>query len=1291
MAEEKTVLTKTPRNIFKRLGVAGVVGFVVLVALYLFATSGTFVKSFVLPKVSEALNAKVAVSEASVGVLSGSVELKDLLVQADDTSLVSAKSARLQYSFWNLLGGRVRVSELAVDSPVVYVVKRGDGSSNLDPIVEGMQTTEQKEETSGEVDVLLENLSLNNARFRFEMTDTNGVKQVMEAAEVKIEIDRFGNGIDGNLKMSTRLNYEKGTGATPTDLVRATVNAGFKFAFDSKLAPKTVTGTGSLQVGDATGGLADVKGLNGDLQVDLDTSQIKQLGFVFNRNAESLGHISISGPYDAEGQSADLTIEIKDIGKSVLNLAGAPVGIRFGDTMVNSTIRLNLQEGGRTVDVDSALKIAALSLQNEGMTTPAMDLDFGCTARLVQGASSTNLTVSKFQMSGVQGGRQVLLAGIDRPLEIPVGADKKSIPDAGLNLKVTDFDLAPWASLSRGLVNSGVVNLDLSAKVTDSGRLIGLTLNESVRNIGASLGTNSIAGLDTSAKLSLWLTNLVTLKLEMLGVEAAHSGQRFFAFNAAGGGNLLSRNVNIGASVSLDVVRALQLHPIPDVSLSQGMVTFAGRLAQQKANDQVVQSVEGKLTVANLTGNAAGNQLDRFGTEADVKASLTDGAQLRVDNLVAPLSMSGLAAGTIYLNATATADGQNAQANFAATNLNVNLFRPFVQPALKDLQLASIDVNLAATASLNGGNKSAQGQMQLANLVILDPKGGIPGQPIGLTAGFDVNAGADNSVKIPLFQGDVSVANQPGGRFKVNGNLDGASGKGAFKLAVNGINQNLIAPFAGAALGDKRIRSVAIDANATANLDLKGRSDFDAKLTVTNLVVVDPSGAIPPTPLGVGLGAKGGMNGQVIDLENATLALAPTQRADNKLTLSGRVDLSDTNAMTANLKLAANALDLTTYYNLFSQSKSQKPAAPAPPPAAKPNVEPDPLTLPLKNSRIETRIGKIYLREIEITNTVIVAAVDRQSVVVSPLQMAVNGGKIDGSVDLNTSVPGYRYDLRLKVDEVPIQPAVRSFSPTLGSTTRGALVAAVRVTGAGQTGATLQRTLNGGISCYLTNAVIQIPMNNQPSARQRSSPKSLLGAAAGMLTSIGGSFASGTVNFLINKLKIQHLTSSPITHISSVINLGNGQIVVDRVDIRSEKIEVLVNGAIPIAPVLNESPLDLPVTLWLDREGAKHLTLPLQDVGNEKLAKMPELVRVVGTLGAPDKKLNETNLGLLTVAGVVGIGKSLGGDAGKVLKQGGGLLQGLLGGGKKPAPNQGATTNAPAKKSSFPFGINPFK
>ncbi|NDA08978.1 MAG: hypothetical protein EBZ18_06170 [Alphaproteobacteria bacterium] len=64
MNESQPVSEKRPGRI-KRLGMIAGAGLTLLVALFLFATSGLFVRTFVLPRLGNALNAKVTVTDAS--------------------------------------------------------------------------------------------------------------------------------------------------------------------------------------------------------------------------------------------------------------------------------------------------------------------------------------------------------------------------------------------------------------------------------------------------------------------------------------------------------------------------------------------------------------------------------------------------------------------------------------------------------------------------------------------------------------------------------------------------------------------------------------------------------------------------------------------------------------------------------------------------------------------------------------------------------------------------------------------------------------------------------------------------------------------------------------------------------------------------------------------------------------------------------------------------------------------------------------------------------------------------
>ena len=79
-----------------------------------------------------------------------------------------------------------------------------------------------------------------------------------------------------------------------------------------------------------------------------------------------------------------------------------------------------------------------------------------------------------------------------------------------------------------------------------------------------------------------------------------------------------------------------------------------------------------------------------------------------------------------------------------------------------------------------------------------------------------------------------------------------------------------------------------------------------------------PANKFPATPLAVSLQVDASLNRQVADVRQLQIALTPTARAANQINFSGHVDFSKTNAIQGNLKLAADSLDLTSYYDLFA-------------------------------------------------------------------------------------------------------------------------------------------------------------------------------------------------------------------------------------------------------------------------------------------------------------------------------------------------------------------------------------
>ena len=160
------------------------------------------------------------------------------------------------------------------------------------------------------------------------------------------------------------------------------------------------------------------------------------------------------------------------------------------------------------------------------------------------------------------------------------------------------------------------------------------------------------------------------------------------------------------------------------------------------------------------------------------------------------------------------------------------------------------------------------------------------------------------------------------------------------------------------------------------------------------------------------------LNKQVANVRQFQVTLTPTSRATNQVQLSGQVDMSQTNAIQGNLKLAADSLDFTSYYDLFMGGK-QTPAkgaataapqtapasAPAPAPAEA-NKEPEPITLPLSNFTAQASIGRLYLHEVEIADWQATTKIDGGHVVVNPFKLALNGAPVNSTVDLDLGRDG---------------------------------------------------------------------------------------------------------------------------------------------------------------------------------------------------------------------------------------------------------------------------------------------
>src|SRR3989442_451091 len=141
------------------------------------------------------------------------------------------------------------------------------------------------------------------------------------------------------------------------------------------------------------------------------------------------------------------------------------------------------------------------------------------------------------------------------------------------------------------------------------------------------------------------------------------------------------------------------------------------------------------------------------------------------------------------------------------------------------------------------------------------------------------------------------------------------------------------------------------------------------------------------------------------------------------------------------------------------------------------------MQLPVRNSVCEVNVGKFYLREVEVTNLEAVLKVDGSRVTLNPCRLALNGAAVSAGADVDLSVPGYKYNCNLNAQPIPLAPLVNSFAPNRKGEIAGALVAQAQLSGAGITGASVQKNLNGQFDVSSTNLNLSVENARSPSLR----------------------------------------------------------------------------------------------------------------------------------------------------------------------------------------------------------------
>lgn len=706
-----------------------------------------------------------------------------------------------------------------------------------------------------------------------------------------------------------------------------------------------------------------------------------------------------------------------------------------------------------------------------------------------------------------------------------------------------------------------------------------------------------------------------------------------------------------------------------------GVASATLKLISQQGGKQLAFDLD--ANVIELSAKLGSNALNQADVAVRVRGTGADLKQFKLDDYTIALSQRGQAVARVSGSGTFDAATQDADLQITLSATIARLLAMFPQP---DANFSDGTIGLTGRVTQKAQAQSVTGKFTLAGLT--GRYGDFRFAEFG--SGVDLDLGMKNArLELRKVNGELHEGANAGGNFDVNGNFDTASKAGQFALTLANFNQNGLRPFLESALGDKKLVSVSLNTTATAKLEANGDAAVKANVQLANLVVSDPKGSLPKTPLEAKANVDAGVAKSVAQIRQCELTLTPTDRASNKLNLTGSVDFSKTNAITGLVKLVSDSLDVTRYYDLFAggaqpTATTPKPTAPAD------NKEPEPVKLPFSNFVFEASVGKFYLREVEATNFQFAAELDGSRVLLKPAQFALNGAPVSATADLDLSVPGYKYDVSLGASPIPLAPLVNSFMPERKGQFHGVTLANAKIKGAGVTGSSLKKNLTGEFSFASTNLDLAIPNLQSKLIKEVinfvvaipdlvKNPGATVGNFIGRLTgrTTTGGFA-------------EEVMSRPIESIQARGRAADGKIILEQAEVHSSAFLASAQGDITLNDILTNSAIRFPVQISLNRAIAEKAGLAGNTPTNQAMVSLGQLVTMTRTLGDPKPQPNYVLLASIAARAVGGIagqtGNALGGKVGDVLN----ALGGLAGGSQQPATAQttnatpGSTTNKPA-------------
>lgn len=555
-----------------------------IVGVYFYISSASFVRNQVFARVQETLNQPISADEIQFSPLS-SLELTNFSL-GDDPFLKAGK-IKLSYELIPMFSNQINVNEVTIEDAELNVLIDRDGNLNLmskmvkkieDDSEDQKKNKEDKDKNKSEdqetaevpPEINIKNINFKNIKLHVFKDDSKEERQqTINLENFSFSIPSIKNGEDLKFELETAINCKAGE---KFNLKKGHIKVNGNIKLSQKLIPEAVNLDVKIAELDAIneGVQLPLKALNLLSDIKIDGKKIT-INKTLIENPLGKAKIEVSGVKDKE--EIDLKLAISQVDSSILDLALVPLSgskpfIRwqkalsevsngqlagFGDTIINFN---GTVKGAPDISLDTKgnLEISSLPMVNISRKSSIVPITTKISYDLNSKKSENLLEVRKLSIDVSDTKSQLLKLNLNSPLKLDTANNKlTSDKDDQVTLTLNNFDLnllkAFMKESKRDGFQKGFLSTECQLVSKNSGDQLQLNLNNlSLSDLAIKKGDEVISNINILTSSQLSINDLAKVDLQNLNFTIKQGDENLAYLQAAGLINLDEVEANISLS-----------------------------------------------------------------------------------------------------------------------------------------------------------------------------------------------------------------------------------------------------------------------------------------------------------------------------------------------------------------------------------------------------------------------------------------------------------------------------------------------------------------------------------------------------------------------------------------------------------------------------------------------------------------------------------------------------------------------------------------------------------------------